>query len=125
MIIVLDGGGRLVREHAAYTLETWARWALGVRDAEVRADPPTDAALAYETVSAAHLREDGGGAADLAVAVALFLRPGVVLGGHVAYGGLDLPTVLGDAPIAAAAAPAYTPAPDPPPATEGGAGDGL
>lgn len=118
MIIVLEGGDQLAREHAAYTLETWARLALGVADAEVRAHPPEDAALAYERVGAADLREDGRGAADVAAAVARLLRPGAALGGHVAYGGLDLPTVAEDT----APAPASEPEPEP---TQGGEDHGV
>jgi len=125
MIIVLDGGDRLAREHAAYILTGWAVNELGVADADVRADPPTDAALKYQTVTAGYLREDGQGARDVAEAVGLLLRPGVRYGDAWPYGGLDLPIVFGDAPTTAAAAPAYTPAPDPVPATEGGADHGL
>ena len=125
MIIVLYGGDRLVREHAAYILTGWAQNELGVADADVRADPPTDAALEYQTVTAGYLREDGQGARDVAEAVGRLLRPGVAYGGVWPYGGIDLPTVLGDALTAPAAAPAYPPTPDPVPATDGGADHGV
>jgi len=123
MIIVLDGGDRLAREHTAYILTGWAVNELGVVDADVRADPPTDAALEYQTVDASGLTE--GTASAIARAVGAFLRPGVRYGDAWPYGGLDLPIVFGDAPATAAAAPAYTPAPDPVPATEGGADHGV
>ena len=123
MIIVLDGGDRLARDHAAYILTGWAVNELGVADADVRADPPTDAALEYQTVDASGLAD--GATTIIAAAVGLLLRPGVRYGDAWPYGGLDLPIVLGDAPIAAAAAPAYAPTPDPVPATEEGADHGL
>ena len=123
MIIVLDGGDRLAREHAAYILTGWAVNELGEADADVRADPPTDAALEYQTVDASGLTEET--AAAIARVVGTLLRSGVRYGDAWPYGGLDLPIVLGDAPIAAAAAPAYTPAPDPVPATDEGADHGL
>ena len=123
MIIVLAGGDRLAREHAAYILTGWAQNELGEADADVRADPPTDAALEYQTVDASGLTQFT--ATIIAAAVGLLLRPGVRYGDAWPYGGLDLPIVLGDAPIAAAAAPAYAPTPDPVPATEEGADHGL
>ena len=123
MIIVLAGGDRLAREHAAYILTGWAVNELGVADADVRADPPTDAALEYQTVDASGLAD--GATTIIAAAVGLLLRPGVRYGDAWPYGGLDLPIVLGDAPATAAAAPAYAPAPDPIPATEEGANHGV
>ena len=117
MIIVLDGGDRLAREHAAYILTGWAVNELGVADADVRADPPTDAALEYQTVDASGLTE--ANAAAIARVVGTLLRPGVAYGGVWPHGGLDLPTVL------SIVNPPVTPAAEPDPTQEGGADHGL